>query len=218
MSKKNISKDIWNFHSKIGKARKRPADEQLSFYFDTISSDWDRLISITGHNPGLIRNPHHGVRITSADDFVLFDYDEIIDSYIMGSKPTAPAEVVDISDLFVSEKGVVSEQWEKIENISAIVVGNSGDQVTLECLIDEEKKLFERRIFPAPLLKGVVKLEEGSLILIKIFQRPGEMKFKFVSGKGIVRPEVFQKTDAIGKVFKNIAKGKFDKHYKGEPR
>lgn len=119
----------------------------------------------------------------------------------------------DVSDIIVSDQGIIAERWDAIENIPSSIIELGNNAVTLECLVDIDTRKFQRRIFDSMLLEGIVKFEVGKLVLIKIFKRPGEIRFKFLDGSGLVNPEYFD-AKKIKDYFKDIPKGKFDKHLK----
>lgn len=119
----------------------------------------------------------------------------------------------DVSDIIVSDQGLISERWDAIENIPSSIVEVGGNSITLECLVDFDTKKFQRRIFDSMLLEGIVKFEVGKLVLIKLFKRVGEIRFKFLDGSGLINPEYFD-AKKIKDYFKDIPKGRLDKHIK----
>ncbi|PSQ78156.1 MAG: hypothetical protein BRD37_03455 [Bacteroidetes bacterium QH_8_67_23] len=79
-------------------------------------------------------------------------------------------------------------------SIDARILEVTDETVKLECLISKTKHEFQERVFPKALLEGVVDLEVGSYVLLRILQRPGKIAHVFHNGDGIVQKEVFEDT------------------------
>jgi hypothetical protein len=99
-------------------------------------------------------------------------------------------EDVDYLNL-ISDKVIITN-WKNIENISARLIENCGENIVLECLIDKENSIYEERIFETSLFEGY-NIEIGSLFYLRFFKRKNEAKMEVHEGKGIVLEEDFPK-------------------------
>lgn len=109
----------------------------------------------------------------------------------------------EVSDVTISSEGIIIDEWTSIENIPAMVIESDASTVTVDCLVDFEMKQFEKRQFNTSYFLGKVSTEVGSLILIRIFSKPGEIRFKFTEGKGLVSIDYFKPSESE-KIFESL--------------
>jgi hypothetical protein len=77
--------------------------------------------------------------------------------------------------------------------IQARIVEILPDVVVMECLIDDvEPATIEEREFDRTLMPNNLALAFGTLVLIHIYQRPGQQTITFKPGEGIVKPQRFE--------------------------
>ncbi len=109
---------------------------------------------------------------------------------------TSEEEESQVSEITITSDGVLSESWTKIENIPSMIITSNDEYVTLDCLTNFELRQYDKRQFETHLIKGKVSIDVGTPILIKIFYKPGEIKFTFSEGKDLVKKDYFQVTEA----------------------
>lgn len=97
----------------------------------------------------------------------------------------------DLSNFTITESGIVEEQWTTVENVLAQIIEVTKESVILECLVDTTEKIFEHRSFDILLFEKLSPLTQFKAIVIKIFRRPGEIKFQFLDGEKIFDKNIF---------------------------
>ncbi|HVX28441.1 MAG TPA: hypothetical protein VHB70_18985 [Parafilimonas sp.] len=89
-----------------------------------------------------------------------------------------------LSDFTITAQGIIQEKWKTVETIASMLIEVNDESVVLQCLINEENNIFENRVFEKELVSHL-NLSKKIPIMIKIYKRPGEIKFKFIDGKGL---------------------------------
>lgn len=102
------------------------------------------------------------------------------------------------SEIEITSDGLISEKWIKIENVPSSVVSVDDHSVVLECLLDFELKHFEKRVFDSSIIPSALRVV-GSKMLLKIFSRPGEIRFTFTEATNLFNKDYFEspETDKI---------------------
>lgn len=77
----------------------------------------------------------------------------------------------------VQPSNIFIKPWKNVDNISSRIIETYDDIVKMECLVDKENEEYEEREFQASFFHGY-KLDIGSLFLIRIFERPNEMRME----------------------------------------
>ena len=117
---------------------------------------------------------------------ILSNFDNLLSSNLLGKQTkTSEPEDIELSNLQITGDGIISDKWDKIENIESRIIEVSEEGVILECFVDYENKTFENRSFPKGLIEGI-PLKVYYPVLIKIFTRKNELKFLFIDGTGLV--------------------------------
>ncbi|NJO00606.1 MAG: hypothetical protein HC880_01990 [Bacteroidia bacterium] len=110
----------------------------------------------------------------------------------------------DLSELLITQKGIIDQaRWIPKLNISGKVIDIMEDVVIVECLIDKEKRHYQKRAFSRSLFININSLDVGVLILIKTYEKPPEVKLKILDGKGIIPESDFTVEDIFDKVKKS---------------
>lgn len=78
------------------------------------------------------------------------------------------------------------EHWESKTSLDGIVADVTNESVTVKCLLDEDKGVFQNRVFPKDLFKNINGLEIDYPIIIKINSKPGKISIVILDGTGIV--------------------------------
>ena len=84
------------------------------------------------------------------------NFDYLLSSNLLGKQTKEiDAKEIELSNLQITGDGIISDKWDKIENIESRIIEVSDQDVILECLVDYENKTFENRIFPKNLIEGI---------------------------------------------------------------
>jgi hypothetical protein len=113
---------------------------------------------------------------------------------------------LDLSDLIIGHLNIIQEKWDYIENIDSQILEISDEYVILNCLIDKEKRIYQQRSFKKIFLNNI-NLEINQLVIIRIFGRAGEIRYKFEDGNNIIPSEYFDFPDDF-EDFDDISFGK----------
>lgn len=91
-----------------------------------------------------------------------------------------------------SRRDQFSEDWDVRKNIQSRITDFSDEFVVLECLVDEDDRIFERSSFRRNIMEGVVPVEVGKYVLIRYFEKSGKCKYTFFDGDNIVNESLFE--------------------------
>ncbi len=109
-------------------------------------------------------------------------------------KPADQKKEIEISDFGVTADGILGEHWNTIDTYQARILEVSENFIILECVTNIEEKVFENRKFDIAFLKNIVPFKLYHPVLIKVFKRPGEMKFKIIDGTDLFDEKIFENT------------------------
>lgn len=96
-----------------------------------------------------------------------------------------------ISQLLESRGYLASEKWSDVISVQSIIRAVSNTHVTVECLIDPVKTIFEVRAFPRPLFSNLSTVSAGTPVYIKLYNKPGSIRIDVFDGKGLVDTKLF---------------------------
>jgi hypothetical protein len=85
----------------------------------------------------------------------------------------------------------MKKKWKLIDSINCRIIDIYDKIVVLECLVDIKSKTFEERNISKSLFKYFDDTYFGKLILLKIYQKPSQMKVKAIDGDKIIDPNLF---------------------------
>lgn len=122
------------------------------------------------------------------------------------SKPD-PSE---LSDYVITSEGVVNENWTSTVSLPSQIIEVNQDFVILECLIDYEKRILEKRKFKKSILEQKCRLILSNIILLKISEKPGKIQFEFEDAMNLGYDKYFSISEYISD-FDSIDTGKFIK-------
>ncbi len=94
-------------------------------------------------------------------------------------------------NLFKDKETILNENWQKNETIQAKVINLNENEVFVDCLIDQENKIFQNRTFPISLFHNLTNLRVNKPVLIKTRLKPGAIRMDIYPGEGIVNLQLF---------------------------
>jgi hypothetical protein len=100
------------------------------------------------------------------------------------------------SDFIINSFGGLTEFWDKTQIYPSKIIELSEHAVTLELLINYEKKEYELRVFKRSLIEGKISLSPETIILVKTFERPGKFVFEFEEAKSGLYEKYFEKKES----------------------
>jgi hypothetical protein len=101
-----------------------------------------------------------------------------------------------LAPIFESRKFLINEHWDDPSiNIPSRIIEIDQKTVVCECLIDEEKNIFETRKFPRLLFNNLKELKKHSYALISIKSKVGSMRIDVYEGKNLVDKRRFNLSD-----------------------
>jgi len=100
-----------------------------------------------------------------------------------------------LEDLFVKRDVILNEKWDVSENVQGKVISINESEVSVDCLIDIESKIFQYRAFPLNMFKHIIGLAPNKAVLIKTRMKAGSIRVDVFSGDGIVNLEFFKQKE-----------------------
>jgi hypothetical protein len=82
--------------------------------------------------------------------------------------------------------------WDKIEILQGKVVSINEESVFLDCLLDQEQRIFQHRAFPIFLFKKFNKLTPNVPAIINTKMKDGAIRIDILPGDGIVNMDLFR--------------------------
>ncbi len=91
-----------------------------------------------------------------------------------------------ITNRIFRQRGFIAfENWTGSFYISSKVINVQKEFVQCECIISKESKILQVREFPILLFNHIFPLQSGTLVKIKISQKPGSTRTDIIDGKGL---------------------------------
>ena len=115
-------------------------------------------------------------------------------------KPKVSITEKDLSDYVITSEGLVDENWTSVVTIPSQIIEVNEHFVVMECLLDYEKKILEKRKFKKNILEKKFNLILFNILILKIFEKPGKIQFEFKDGKHLGYERYFSVTDYIGEI------------------
>ncbi|WP_040254121.1 hypothetical protein [Psychroserpens mesophilus] len=116
-----------------------------------------------------------------------------------------------LENLFKNKETILNENWDSVESIQSKVISFNEESVYVDCLLDEELKYFESRVFPRKLFNNVTDLDNDIPILMKIKTKPGSFRIDIYPGKGLVNLDLFDLKDGWEELKGRVQDKKLDK-------
>lgn len=173
-SSRNIFDEETNFHTVFFSKIKNINFSKTEFTNFPIESDWGSSKS------NIYRFIYNQIRNTRSQVFERY----ITENKISESKRENFTED-DLSDYVITGDGLINENWKSTISIPSQVIEVNNDFVILECLIDYEKKELELRKFKRSLFEDKFLLKSKSIIVLKIFEKPGKLQIEFEDGRNL---------------------------------
>ncbi len=86
------------------------------------------------------------------------------------------------SDFVIGSNGDLFEDWKSTEVIPSKLIEVNKNYILLDCLIDSETGECETRKFKRSFIDGKFPLRGSTIVLIKLFERPGKFVIEFEDG------------------------------------
>lgn len=116
-----------------------------------------------------------------------FDIEKIIDSLINTEKSSSELNTFPFNSGFAG----VNDLWEEVTIIDGRIIDIFENEVEVECLIDVENKIFEKRTFYSLLFKNL-DVDLGDYVRIRIMVKSEKMTITIREGEKLVNKEVFE--------------------------
>lgn len=102
-----------------------------------------------------------------------------------------PKEEVELSNFKLDNFGVIGETVIRTQNISAQIIEVTDKYVVLECLVDEEHRIYQNRNIRREIIEDVIPFQLGQLVLIRMKDLKGGNSVEYINGDGIISPQDF---------------------------
>ena len=79
-------------------------------------------------------------------------------------------------------------KWKNTANFTGRIYNIIEDMVFVDCLINEQNLIFEKRKFTKNLFSCLPDLKIGVFLIVRMYQRPGELRIRITKGEDGIIP------------------------------
>jgi len=130
------------------------------------------------------------------------DDDDMIKKQDSSFEPMIMSEDI-ISAIDITTEKMLFRNWINTSNISGKILEIEEKVVIVECLLDKEPKVYQKRAINRNLFVNIDPLEVGRLVWIRVFESPPESKIRIEDGENIVPPSDFSTEGIFDKIVKS---------------
>jgi hypothetical protein len=127
--------------------------------------------------------------------YLLFDNSYEIDKDLKNKQPSKVE--TELSEYVITSEGVVNEHWTSVLSLPSQIIEVNDSFVLMECLLDYEKQILEKRKFKRNLVEGKCKMALYSIVILKISEKPGKLQFEFQDGMNLGYEKYFTESNYI---------------------
>jgi len=105
-----------------------------------------------------------------------------------------------INELFKTKGFIAQENWEKTINVNSKIIQSNSDYIICECLIDREKRIFEKRSFPKHLFEHIENIKKKPFVVLSIKTKIGSTRIDVIKGEHLVDKKAFELNEEWEKI------------------